>query len=451
MKKFLIWTLVLICLMGFILLVFFIKNKEKYKFGYFTKGPEIINKHKNGIKTLNINNDVLILGERGLECPVIITPNGGIIREVDCKQKQIFENPFEIYNPKTNRITTLGNIEDYLYKPEGVLLDNNKILLIYAYNPNSTNYPKDDTVWEYGFCLKDASKKHWAVCKDYEKYFKPPYVYDSMIIVNLDTMKVEKEIRKKINETNMINPLSTKYTLLDNDKLLIIDAEDKIGEVYNFKTDKSEVIKNIDIDIDKMDALISLTDGEALLFGSMVPEDPKNSQEKFSKVYKFSYTTKSFTPVGKTINRYDPIIKQIDNNRVIILGGKSAGAKGDTSFSLPEIEIYDIKTNESKVVARLPETPCYLQYRGNSFNGAMIDNKHFLIAGGQTCNYPFVKYFKTPVVFDLDDYSLHQTMDLPYEMSELQMVSLDGGGALMINGLRKYNKQILLFKTWGRK
>lgn len=444
MKRFLTWVLVLICLAALILLVFFIKNKQKYEFGYFSKKIELKYIPQNEI--LLPNNNILFLGSRKLDCPDIIHPSGAIQETTHCKQKQIFENPFELYEPKTNKIATLGNIKDYLYKSEGVLLKNNRILLIYAYNPNSDNYPKDDTAWEYRDYLN--KKDTWA----YEYYLKnlePPYVYDSMIIVNLDTMKVEKEIKKKINETNMINPYSTGFTILDNNKLLIIDAEDKIGEVYDFETDKSEVIKNIDIDIDKMDALIPLTDGEALLFGSMVPEDPKNEQEKFSKVYKFSYTTKTFKPVGKTINRYGSIIKKVDDNRIIILGGKSAGAKGDTGFSLPEIEIFNTKTNESKVVARLSETPCYLQYRGNSFNGAMIDDKHFLIAGGQTCSYPFVKYFKTPTVLDLENYSLHQTMDLPYEMSELQMVSLDGGGALMINGLKKYNKRILIFKTWG--
>jgi len=446
-KKFFIRVLVFLIVLSFV--AFLIKEIPKYRFGYFTDKAKL--GHVYNTSLLLSNNNILFLGKRWLDCPDIVYPDGTIRETTNCKQKQIFENPFELYEPKTNKITTLGNIRDYLYKPNGVLLDNNRLLLIYAYNPNSGNYPKDDTAWEYGFCLKDTTKKHWAICKDQEKYFKPPYVYDSMIIVNLNTMKVEKEIKKKINKTNMINPSSTKFALLDNNKLLIIDAEDKIGEVYDFKTDKSKVIKNVDINIDKMNALIPLTDGEALLFGSMVPEDPKNTQEKFSKVYKFSYATKTFKPVCKTINRYDPIIRKVDSNRIIILGGKSAGTKGGTSFSLPEIEIFNTKTNEAKVVARLPEAPCYLQYRGNSFNGAMIDDKHFLIAGGQTCNYPFTRYYKTPLILNLDNYSFTKTMDLPYEMVEQQMVSLDSGGVLMINGLKKYNKQILIFKTWRRR
>lgn len=446
MKKFLTWMLVLICLAALILLVFFIKNKQKYEFGHFAKKIELKYTPQNEI--LLPNNSILFLGSRKLDCPDIIYPSGAIQETTHCKQKQIFENPFELYKPKTNKITTLGNIKDYLYKPEGVLLDNNRILLIYAYNPNNDNYPIDDTAWEYRFCLDDT-KKHWATCKDQAKYFKPPYVYDSMIVVNLDTMKVEKEIKKKINETNMINPYSTGFALLDNDKLLIIDAEDKIGEVYDFETDTSKVLKDLKMDIDSLNTIIATRNGRALIFGSkvVVPNDNSSKQSDLLDVYEYDDNTGDIKPVGKVMWRYKPIIKKASEDKVIILGGKIE-RPGALDFNVQEIEIYNLKTNESNIVARMPEGRCFLQYRGNSFNGAMIDDKHFLIAGGQTCNYPFVRYYKTPLVFNLEDYSFTETMDLPYEMSELQMVSLDGGGALMVNGLKKYNKQILIFKTW---
>ena len=108
-----------VVLITVILLVMFIKDVPKYRF--FTKGLEL--KHKHGSNNQNVfkldNDNIFILGQNN--------DNGDYI-------------PSEIYDIKANKVKEIILPKNIHYWDNGLLLNDNKLLITHAYNPNNLKY-----------------------------------------------------------------------------------------------------------------------------------------------------------------------------------------------------------------------------------------------------------------------------------------------------------------------
>lgn len=345
MKKNKVFKYLTIALFIIIVFIFTLINISKYRFGYFIKGPIMQYTHnKSDIITLNDGN-ILVFGTNDYR----ISKNTQIAKLV----RQI---PFEIYNPDENKFINYKFPIDFAYLPKGLLLNDNKLLLtfVYDYKKTNVNFP-----------------------------------YSSMAIVNLETKKFENIIQKKINKQYKPNLENTSFTLLNNGEILIIDFENQISEIYNYKNNSSKVL-NIKVNKQYGSKVIAHDKNKALIF-----DNSGNVQE-------FDASTLKFKVLGKYSGRENGILKRINSNEILLLGGNEY----PFSFTVPsdngqEIEIYNTKTNTSKVICKLQKKRNY-DYRNkiSSFALAPINNRYYLISGGQAGSPTWSFHLKSTEILD---------------------------------------------------
>ena len=237
-KKYFVIAAVLIAIF---LLIFTIKEIPKYRFGYFVEGPELKYQHSWADVLKLENGNVLILGQNAHSCPT----------QEACKDNimPVVEIPSEIYNAKTNKIEELRLPNNIRYQAKGILLKDNRLLLTHAYDPSDNSYPK---VKKVGETIKDIDL---------------PYLYDSMAIVNLDVLKVERVLKKKINQKHLPNYKWTSFTLLENNKILIIDFSNNTMEICNLENNTSKILSNTKINKEFGSVVIAKGKNKALIFG----------------------------------------------------------------------------------------------------------------------------------------------------------------------------------------
>lgn len=93
------------------------------------------------------------------------------------------------------------------YYDNAILTEDNKLLLILAYNPSLPEYKSGKA-----------------------------FPYDSMAVVNLDNMKIEKMIKKKVNEKNKPFPNPGKI-YLGNNKVIVSN------ELFDIDKGTSKILK----------------------------------------------------------------------------------------------------------------------------------------------------------------------------------------------------------------
>ncbi len=383
MKKIIIGVIGLIAVVW---LIFFIKDIPKYRFGCFVEGPELKYEHRDADILKLENGNVLILGQNAHSCPT----------QEACKDNimPVVEVPSEIYNAKTNKIEELRLPNNIRYQAKGILLKNNRLLLTYAYDPNNNSYPK--------------VKKLVETTKD----IKPPYLYDSMAVVNLDTLKVEKVLKRKLDNNILLNSIINEIYINNQDiaDLLFANAPSKIFWYERTTLNNNEVI--FISDSNKND----------------------NSGDKYT-IYKYDNLIKKITSSKLETNLEASIVQKLNTQEVLII-------YSNNSFSREHpIKIYNAKTNKIKTIAYMPKSRCDL-------NGASLNNRYFLIIGGHNCSYPFTRYYKNSLILDLNKNKLYNSAKLPYDVDKPSMVSLNNNNVLILdNKLNAYAKKTLIFKN----
>lgn len=402
----------IIILIAIIWLIFFIKDIPKYRFGYFVEGPEFKYSHGNinqNVFKLN-NGNIFILGENDDGVSV----------------------PSEMYDVKTNKVKEIVLPKNFYYWDNGLLLNDNKILITHSYNPSDSRY---------------KSRK--------------AYPYDSMIILNLDTLKFEKSIEKKINKTyepvRCFNIMSA--TLLSKKKVFMY--QDGKVEIYDIDKNTSE-LKNISLGkFLNVDQIFLTKKNEILLFGGnnlSKDEDRKVKYGDLDYVYKYDYKSNTIKTAGRVIRREHPRRVKIDNSRIIIFGGKAVLPYDDSKYKemtkLKEIEIYNIDTEKSEIVANLLEPRCYEFMGSGGLNGAKLGDKHFLITGGKCFFEPMfgIKSKTSPKdseILDLDTYKIKLGPKAKDDLAGYSMITLnDGNIFISLSARAGYNRGIQLFKQW---
>lgn len=397
-----------------ILIIFIGTQVNKYKFGYFIKGPQMKYEHDGDILKLEDGN-ILILGSNSHKSPY---KNRWSINDL-----KILETPSELYNVLENKFEEFYLPANIAYWSNGILLKNNKLLLTFAYDPKS---PIKYT--EYA-----TSKKRTA-----------PFPYDSMAIVDLKTRKVEKMYRKKINLKYEPRQKSTQFTLLGNGKVLIIDFKNKAAEIYNPETNTSKLL-NIKIDKEANSVVVAKGKDKALIFGAT----ELTGSERFKLNYfsndtveEYNDSTETLKPVGQTILRRSyPTITQLTNNKILITAGQIY-SQGIDYTDVREIELYDIENNTSKIIVQMKEQRTNFVLTPN-FASSPLNEHYILITGGIFGGYPFYGVRRSSVIIDSKQREILKGPDMRYRWANHKMINLNNGNILLVN-----YKKSQLFKTW---
>lgn len=363
-------------------IIFSAFNLKQCQFGYFIKGPIMQHTHnKSDIITLN-NGDILILGTNEYK----VSKNSKLPKLV----KQI---PFEIYSLNENKFIDYKLPIDLAYLPKGLLLNNNQLLLTFASDLKTTNIS-----------------------------------YSSMAIINLQTKKIEKIIPKKINKQFEPNYENTNFTLLNNGEILIIDFKNQISEIYNPQTNISKIL---DIKFDKqyVSKVIAQGKNKALIF------------DNYGNVQEFDASTKKLKVVGKYSGRENSILERINSNEILLLGGNEY----PFSFTVPhgngqEIEIYNTETNTSKVICKLQKKRNY-NYRNkiSSFAVTPINNRYYLISGGQSNSTVWSIQLKSTEILDLKNNKIIKGPNMKSPHFNHKMVPLKNGDILIFDNQYDYH------------
>ena len=377
MKKVIIGIIGLIVLLW---LIFFIKDIARYRFGYFVEGPELKYEHRDADVLKLENGNVLILGQNAHSCP---TPEA-------CKDNimPVVEIPSEIYNAKTNKIEELRLPNNIRYQAKGILLKNNRLLLTYAYDPSDKSYPK---VKRVGETIKDI---------------KPPYLYYSMAVINLDNMKVEKIVKRKLNNTNILNSI--------------------LNEVQDNNQDVSDIL--LANSKSKISWYKKIAINNKLLF---FEEDTSHDYS----IYKYDNLLMTSKLIKARMCKPSIFNKINDQEILVICSDLNYGKPADYP-----INIYNISTKEVKTISHMPRQRC-------GYNGTSMNNRYFLLAGGHNCSHPLTRYYKNSLILDLDKNKIYSGAKLPYNIDEPSMVSLNNDNVLILdNKLNAYAKKTLIFK-----
>lgn len=409
MKKFSIWVMRLVGIIGLIWLVLFIKDIPKYRFGYFVEGPKLrYNEYRNTDILKLEDGKILILGSN-----------------IDGKYV-----PSELYDTETNKTKLLFLPNSINYWGKGILLKNNKLLLTHAYSPNNLEYK-----------------------------FKKAYPYDSMAIVNLDTMVIERIIKKEINKT--YEPLifanySNIVTLNDN-KIFIFDNKNRAIEIYDLETNSSKLLTNIPLNMNGYIAIVPTKNNKILLFGENNLSKEKEQNINYGvldNVYEYDDATSAIKSVGKVMRRWSPIVKKINSNKILIMSGQVYLPAGKVT-KVKEIEIYDIDTNSSKIVANINIERCNIIPESSGFNGTNFGKDKFLIIGG-LCDIDSLYKATTnsdptrqSEILDLKTYSIQLGPKTPKKVTGQKMITLDNGN-IFISSSRRIgdSKTVQIFKQW---
>ena len=401
-KKYFVIAAVLIAIF---LLIFTIKEIPKYRFGYFVEGPELKYQHSWADVLKLENGNVLILGQNAHSCPT----------QEACKDNimPVVEIPSEIYNAKTNKIEELRLPNNIRYQAKGILLKDNRLLLTHAYDPSDNSYPK---VKKVGETIKDIDL---------------PYLYDSMAIVNLDVLKVERVLKKKINQKHLPNYKWTSFTLLENNKILIIDFSNNTMEICNLENNTSKILSNTKINKEFGSVVIAKGKNKALIFGPTKLQYDNYTDLKYGEsddVLEYNDETEIIKPVGKVMRRDFPLIKKINNNELLIMGGDFKG-----KWDLREIEKYNLDSNSSQVIAKLKQERSFeTTTKASSFNGTLIDDRYFLIAGGSFGGKPLEITRKSTEILDLQNFTIIEGPKMHRRQANYKIITLNNGNILLI-------------------
>lgn len=333
-----LWVLYLTLFILLILPIIF--SISKYRFGYIFKGPRATY-HK--FRTNNVffklkDGNIFILGMN------IGDDNSHIYAEED----RII--PSEIYNIKTNKIEPVTFPMSIKYYDNAILLEDNKLLLILAYDPNLPEYKNGKA-----------------------------FPYDSMAVVNLDDMKIEKMIKKKVNEKNKPFPNPSKI-YLGNNKVIVSD------EIFDIDKGTSKILKEKKLEKGYRIG-IPTKENKMLIF---VLASTFNKKALYDNVYEYDYETEELKFVGQITKREFPYIKKVSDDKILIIGGVNPQNR---FMKLSEIEVYDINTNESKVMSNMQIERCTNGWK-SGFDVDLFDEKYLFIIGGK-CSVEKVYGIKT--------------------------------------------------------
>jgi len=387
-------------------------------FGFVKEGSDIsVTNYHGQLSAFKLNdNEVFFLGSNRPECP---TERGACW----IYNMPITETPSEIYNVKNGSHKIIHLPDNILYQPKGLLLNDDNLLLVNA--AKTKKLPKDNI----GIKGTDFS------------------IYKTLILIDLKSNKIIQTYDKKINKKYEPNQQYTSYTLLNNGKILIIDFENKIAEIYNPKQNDS-IIVDFPYNKNKKNVVLPYKQEQALIFGQT-----KNNYDDSDTVIIYDDKNKTFKEFGHTYRRSNPYIISLDENKYLILGGIIYNPHNAMNLDVREIEIFDANTGTYKIINQLPYLLKYdWRTDRNSFGIAFIDDRYVLLAGGTQGGYPFIRTLKSSLIIDTKINKIKKGPNLKYPFSSHQMLKVNDDKILIFgDDSWVYHKKIQIFNLNKRR
>ncbi len=288
----------------------------------------------------------------------------------------------DIYDPKTKKFTPVGKMLDARDEATATRLNNGKILRTGGRN---------DSFGTHG------------------KGFKGTQIY------NPKTKKFEKG-----PDMNFPRQDHT-ATLLNDGRVLIVGGRhnDNNTEIYDPKTNKFEIIAKMNIPRFRHSAVL-LKDGRVLIVGG-VGIFPKF--DLFSSAEIYDPKTNKFELVGKiNIARKKANLYLLQNGNVVIIGGIGEG-HGDQIY-LKDIEMYNPKTNEFKIIAKR-NSPSRIPA------AVMLENGTILFVGGSTGVGLSLQYPPESEIYNSETNTFIKGKKLNYPRSGNKATLLKDGNVLI--------------------
>ena len=370
--------------------------------GYFAKGGNFKYRHPPSITNLVKMDDgnILVVGKN--------TEHGGYL-------------PGELYNVKTNVITDVAFPRCIYYRGIGIILENNRILLPFAYDPGKPEYKN-----------------------------KAAYPYDCMAIVDLNTAKVEKLLKKKIaNEEQYITEAMHNVTLFDKYKVILFNFYKDKMEVYDIKNECSTIINLPPEMKQKLIRVIPVEKKKVLIFC----DSSADKSTKTDIVWEYDDTTKTIKKAGKRKKGSIMAIAKINPEEIAILSHH--GKSDDTTQTINEIEIYNVKHNTSKTIASLTTNFDY-DLPGREYNGAKYGDNHFVVAGGRcemgkVLGYKNRQTTRNSEIVNLKTYKTYAGPKTAHYIAGHQMITLDNGDVFIsLSRNAGASTEIQILKKWRR-
>ena len=260
-----------------------------------------------------------------------------------------------------------------------------------------------------------------------------------MAIVDLKTGNVEKIARKKININKEPYNDSTIFGLLENGRVVIIDTHnDFIVEVYDPNSNTSEMVGKFD-NLGHLSRAVTIPKEKdsLLIFGILY-----SSGSEIGGVLEYNDHTKTIKLVGEVLKQESPIVKRISNNEILIVGKEG------------KFEIYNTDTNTSKIVANILKK--YDRRNDSrlhtpSFSGTFINERYFLITGGNNGSFPPTRVDKTSEILDLKNNKIYIGSNMIKPTDNHRSISLDNENILLLGSDRFSDMRITqIFKRRGK-
>ena len=368
--------------------------------GYFAKGGNFKYRHPPSITNLVKMDDgnILVVGKN--------TEHGGYL-------------PGELYNVKTNVITDVAFPMRIYYRGIGIMLENNRILLPFAYDPSKPEYKN-----------------------------KTAYPYDCMAIVDLNTAKVEKLLKKKIaNEEQYITNSIYHIPLFDKYKVILFDLNKDRMEVYDIKNECSTII-NLPPEMRRnLIRAIPVEENRVLIFCDRSAD--KSTETDI--VWEYNDTTKAIRKVGKRKKGGIRAMAKINPQEIATLNYR--GISKDKTRIINEIEIYNIKHNTSKTIVSLTTNFSY-DLPNREYNGARYGDNYFVVAGGRcemgkVLGYKDGQTMKKSEIVDLKTYKTYIGPKTAHYIAGHQIITLDNGDVFIsLSKSAGVSTEIQILKKW---
>ena len=369
--------ILIIVLLFLIYVSLLLRDIQKQKYGHFVKGANLKYSHYQGYNNVFRldNNNIFILGENGI--------------------------PSELYDIKTNTVQEIHFPDNLFYRSDGILLDNNRLLLSNAHIINENDYRKSEII---------------------------PYGY--IVIINLNNMIIEKIIQK---QKNAEKGLTTAYLLNNNRVLLHRYNQIEIVDITNGTT---RILKNVQIP--NLFKIIPIEENKVLIFANANLE---SKSAICDSIYELDILTENLKKINEITPREFPLIKKISDKEIVILGSY---LKKDNNKI---IEIYDIKKNKIQVAANTVLNRCTFNNRLNVEK--FVENKLLIIGG--SCDIStlpsFEKQSKQSEILNLDTHEIILGPKSPYYIVGATTIKLKNGNIFITNSRgSELSKKVQIFK-----
>lgn len=348
--------------------------------------------------------------------------------------------PIDIGHPQKGDFVIVGEMSEPRYNHQTVLLDDGTVL-VFGGMTLSKNYEGGS----YTADIYDPNTKKFTPVGNMNllrKEFAVTKLNDGRVLITGGRVG-----NNSVKSTEIYNPKTKTFekgpdmnfkrenhtsTLLKDGKVLIAGTKDGFqkSEIYDPIKNKFKIAPKMNDRMFEHSAIL-LDSGKVLMIGGFGFKNGKLYIQKNAEIY--NPKTNKFEFVGNlNIPRRTPNLYLLKSGNVLISGGikKQDKDKGMDSIYAREIEIYNPKTNEFKIIAKRTSEP-------NMPAEVLLKDDKLLFTGSQTGVGLSLRFANSSEIFDPKTRKFTQGKGMNYNRSCHRMTRLKDGNVLISGNYSK--------------